>query len=374
MISTDRLRADLDNAAAGTPVAAPDIPALIGRGRRRRRQRRALLAGAAAVAVVAVAAGAGVLATQTRRAAAPLRPAASPTSASRASASPEPLTAVPRPPADLVRVAGFDVAAWPSQGVVYDRTHHRYRYFPHSYALPAPVGTRVVLVTEPASGGNQTVSMYDTATGTSRPIQVDGGTVTEPRWSPDGSKLVFGASDKQSTTRPAGFVVVDAATLTPHTVMLPWSQFPISTTVVQWTPDGTHLVAGVLSRSGNGTTDHLQLFTVDGTPDGVVPATAWAPAASEWSPDRSRFVSYNDTTDKSTAIYAVFDATSGAIVGQLPVPADYWWLDGSHLLLFNGDAPTAVSEVDTNGADVRDYPVPVLSTARSPDLLLYPHG
>jgi hypothetical protein len=369
MISTDRLRADLDNAAAGTPVAAPDIPSLIGGGRRRRRQRRALLAGAAAVAVVAVAAGAGVLATPVGwRATAPVTPAASPTGTSK-----KPLTAVPRPPASLVRVAGFDVAAWPSLGVAYDRTHHRYRYFPHSYALPAPVGTRIVLLTDPAGGGPQTVSMYDTATGTSRPIPLAEGSVGRPTWSPDGSKLAFAADDKTSTTTPTGLVVVDAATLTPHTVMLPWSQSPIEATVVQWTPDGAHLVAGVLARGSSGTIDHLQLFTVDGTAAGVVPATAWAPAASAWSPDRSRFVSYNDTTDKSTAIYAVFDATSGAIVSQLPVPGDYWWLDGSHLLLFNSDAPAAVSEVDTNGADLRDYPVPVLSTAPSPDLLLYPH-
>jgi hypothetical protein len=184
---------------------------------------------------------------------------------------------------------------------------------------------------------------------------------------------VFSASDKQSTTRSVGFVVLDAATLTPHTVMLPWSQFPISTAYVQWAPDGTHLVAGVLVRSGDGTVDHLQLFTVDGTSAGVVPATAWAPEASEWSPDRARFVSYNDTTDKSTAGYAVFDAATGAIVSRLPVFADCWWLDGSHLLLYNEDKPGQVSEVDTKGADLHDYPVPVLSTAPSPDLLLYPH-
>lgn len=368
MITTDRLRADLDNAAAGTPVAAPDIPTLIGRGRRRRRQRRALLAGAAAVAVVAVAAGAGALATHVRRDAAPLPPAASPTSA-----SPKPLTAVPRPPADLVRVSGFEVAAWPSLGVAYDRTHHRYRYFPDSYALPAPVGTRIVLVSESA-GGARKLSMYDTATGTTRPVPVDANQVSEPRWSPDGSRLVFTTSTKTGEAQ-VGFVLVDAATLVAHKVMLPFSQYPIMATLVQWTPDGTHLIAGMMvPGSTYSNIDHLQLFTLDGTPAGTVPATAEAPETGAWSPDRSRFVSLNTAEDGTSSGYDVFDARSGQVVGRLPVLAGSWWIDDTNLLLYNGDTPTAVSEVDTSGTVVGTYPIPRLSTRDAVDLLLYPHG
>jgi hypothetical protein len=377
MIATDRLRADLDRAAAGTPVAAPDIPALIGGGRRRRRRRRALLAGAAAVAVVAVLAGAGALATGTRHSGLPQRPAASPTGPSPTSTYRPPLTAVPRPPDSLVRVDGFDVAAWPAQGVVYDRTHHRYRYFPNTYAVPAPVGTRILLMSPGAAGNTKSISMYDTATGTSRPVQVDPTGLIEPVWSPDGSKLVLvshsftpGTSD---TGKPVRFVVVDAATLASRVVTLPVGELPGSTLDMEWTPDSAHLVAGVGPTESRDGTGYLQLFTPDGTPDGRLPGSFNVPTVSAWSPDGSRYIALSDAPGADIR-YAVVDAKSGTVLAHLPVEdGEFWWLDGRHLVYYSVVHPTEVSEVDTAGRAVRDYPVPRLSTGLVPHVVLFPH-
>jgi hypothetical protein len=105
-----------------------------------------------------------------------------------------------------------------------------------------------------------------------------------------------------------------------------------------------------------------------------VPATVDAPETSAWSPDRSRFVSLNSAGDGTSAGYAVFDAHTGAILGRLPALAGCWWLDGTHLLLYNGDTPTVVSEVDANGTVLNTYPIPRLSSGQAEDVLLYPRG
>src|SRR6266545_3429277 len=335
--------------------------------RRRRRARRTWTVAGAAAAVTAVivltAIGAGPW-QGSLPAPGGSSPAVPRPSLSKPPASPGPLVFDRRV---LLTVEGMDLVAYqsphPNQpiAVVYSRTRRQYEEILYEQALPSPVSDVAVV----AGQDLPPVGLLDLSTHKYQKWTVDAYSVSDPQWSPDGRRVLLSINDKEPWRN--GFALVDPATgqVSRHWVDAKFDSYQYR---FSWHPDGRHVVLALADRTNASEAEPdkvaaLQLFTLDGKPDGTIRVRGSVDSPSSWSPD-GRYVIAQGVVDLGGARVnqqQVFEVASGRLVTKLFPEGQAWWIDEGRILLrrYEVNAGGAALEVvDPAGRQLRSYLLP----------------
>jgi len=335
--------------------------------RRRRRARRTWTVAGAAAAVTAVivltAIGAGPW-QGSLPAPGGSSPAVPRPSLSKPPASPGPLVFDRRV---LLTVEGMDLVAYqsphPNQpiAVVYSRTRRQYEEILYEQALPSPVSDVAVV----AGQDLPPVGLLDLSTHKYQKWTVDAYSVSDPQWSPDGRRVLLSINDKEPWRN--GFALVDPATgqVSRHWVDAKFDSYQYR---FSWHPDGRHVVLALADRTNASEAEPdkvaaLQLFTLDGKPDGTIPVRGSVDSPSSWSPD-GRYVIAQGVVDLGGGRVnqqQVFEVASGRLVTKLFPEGQAWWIDEGRILLrrYEVNAGGAALEVvDPAGRQLRSYLLP----------------
>ncbi|WP_027346956.1 WD40 repeat domain-containing protein [Hamadaea tsunoensis] len=312
MTGVDRLLrttiSDLAGEMPGPTDALAD--AAVARGHRLRRRNRLAVAALAVVAVAAIAVPFAVLRSHAG-------PSAQPGSTG---------------------AAGFDGPVVLSGGwlvvgagdAVLDRTADRYRAVRHNpgeAVLPAPAGGRVMLDGTP--DGLRFVDVDGTGA-VSVPIA---GMRGDYRWSPDGTRVVSGISQKEPFR--IGFAVIDTRTGHVSTHWIDHTTYDCSECLYTWTRDGKEVVLAIADRSGGEGAElvqRLQLFdAATGRPTRSLPVRATPASAYSWSPDGRYVIANADLTKSRFQLIEVATGTARSF------PYDAVWATDDQLLATTGN-------------------------------------
>jgi dipeptidyl aminopeptidase/acylaminoacyl peptidase len=140
----------------------------------------------------------------------------------------------------------------------------------------APDGSKIAVTTfDPGSSANQ-LQLFDVESGQASIVASGRGSIGPPRWSPDGSRIVFDASDGQVNQI---FV---------HTVGGPGASKLAERSgnafAPDWSPDGAKLVFAAL---GPGEIHQLYTMNPDGSDEKQITDTKLTKAFPRWAPDGS---------------------------------------------------------------------------------------
>ncbi|MBG0829195.1 hypothetical protein HS041_15605 [Planomonospora sp. ID67723] len=230
-------------------------------------------------------------------------------------------TTVREDSADRVRVTSYTVG----KAVYLRRGTGFVRRSSDTEITVAPKGTTALAVPSSYTGGYDSVTLLDVATGRGTRIR----TVRKPllagfaRWSRDGGKAVLTVRKKTATGWAAtGFVLVDAAAKSARVVAVPGVD-PAAR--FRWSPDGADLVAG--HRGGT------RFYGQDGRVRRTLARTG-TPAGGDdaFSPSGRRMTTW------CPAAYAehvcVWDRATGRLAARVNIrPAGLWgWWDDKHLI------------------------------------------
>ncbi|HYU85850.1 MAG TPA: hypothetical protein VEK80_13710, partial [Kribbellaceae bacterium] len=304
--------------------------------RRRQRAKRTWTVAGAAAAVVAVVVIAAILSGGPWLASLP-RPASSTPPAPVPTAAPVPLTFDHRV---LLTVEDMDLVAYQGRhagdgiAVVYSRAHQRYEEVLYAEeAMPAPAGDVAVL-----DGRDlPPVTVVDLSTLDHRRWAVNAYLVSDPQWSPDGGQVLVSINDKNQNRN--GFALIDPATgkAVNHWIDERFDSYRYRFT---WHPDGRHVLLALADRTNASESEPdkvaaLQLFTLDGQPDGQIPVRGSVDGLSSWSPD-GRYVIADGVVDRDGSRVnqrAVFEVATGRTVTPLFPDGQAWWIDNGRILL-----------------------------------------
>ncbi|HEX7979571.1 MAG TPA: LpqB family beta-propeller domain-containing protein [Gemmatimonadaceae bacterium] len=164
-----------------------------------------------------------------------------------------------------------------------------------------------------------------------RQLTSDPGVEWEPKWSPDGTKIVFSATDAALSTHSLWVVNVDGTGLKKLTTALPADVLGPDSPA--WSPDGRR-IAFVARRNGQ---HKIWTMNADGSNPVQLTTDAAFDAGPTWSPDGASiaFSRYNvNAPDIFRWDIAIVPATGGAVVmrelpGDQLAPA--WSPDGQYL-------------------------------------------
>ena len=134
-----------------------------------------------------------------------------------------------------------------------------------------------IAVTAYTPGSENRLDLLDPGTGALTTAATGSGPIGAPRWSPDGTKIAFDASN--STSNALFVYTLDQ----PSAVQL--IERPAPVFAPDWSPDGNSLLFGAPSAAGN----LSQIFTVgaDGTNPREITSSGVSKGLPRWSPDGS---------------------------------------------------------------------------------------
>src|SRR5262249_31694497 len=140
----------------------------------------------------------------------------------------------------------------------------------------------------------------------------DGGGVFS--WSPDGTRLAVGISQKSDATHPEKirFAVIDVATEVAHKHWIDHGTYDCSQCSVVWTRDGRSVALAIADRSFGEADDlvrSVQLFdAATGAPTRSLAVTGRPEHLYSWSPDGRYMVGLVSSQNKT---YGLFDLSTG---------------------------------------------------------------
>ena len=141
----------------------------------------------------------------------------------------------------------------------------------------SPDGSRIAVTAYTPAASESRLDILDPGTGELSTATTGSGPIGAPRWSPDGTKIAFDASNLTSN-------VLFVYTLDePKAVQL--IERPAPVFAPDWSPDGNSLLFGAPSAAGS----LSQIFTVgaDGTSPREITSSGVSKGVPRWSPDGS---------------------------------------------------------------------------------------
>jgi len=140
----------------------------------------------------------------------------------------------------------------------------------------APDGSKIALTTFDSKTSVNELQLVDTPTGQVSTVATRQGAIGPPRWSPDGSRIVFDASDGPLNQIFVYKIGDPAATSL--------KERPSNAFTPDWSPDGTALV---FSAQGPGGTYQLYTMNADGSNEKQITSSSVTKAFPRWAPDGS---------------------------------------------------------------------------------------
>ncbi|MEV5412755.1 protein kinase [Thermopolyspora sp. NPDC052614] len=256
-------------------------------------------------------------------------------------------------PGDPVRLAAY-AALRPDPQIAYARppgSSAFTRIGVRQEPAVSPDGAWVALDDRSAVDGSADgqVTFIDTRTGTRFTVKTTEKPVitANPRWSPDGRRLLLTSHTVRGNTRtPRGFVIVEVATRTATRVDVPGDERMDEFDAYSWGPDSATLAHRTASgvRLQDLTGRVTRTYDATGTPAALV---------SSFSPSGDRFLTNCPDRDQTACVWRTSD---GRAEGTFRTPGMlvWQWYDEDHLVVVDQNtAPNRLSVIDRDGREVR---------------------
>jgi dipeptidyl aminopeptidase/acylaminoacyl peptidase len=312
----------------------------------------------------------------TSAAAAPDRPLTNPAGVTAASAPPAP----PPPIPELFDAHGAFGAAWSADGqrvIVSANISGRFNLWSYPTAGGAPMqltksddrqlaqtispdGKTIIFQSD--FGGNERYDLFSVSSDDGAPANLTNTpdiSETGPSFSPDGRTLAF---DRKLNSEPMNNVaVMDLATRAVR-VLTHEADPSYSWTVVEWTHDGTALIADRANRTGT-RGSVWRIAVADGAASELTPGGDEALVqASDISPD-DRLIAITSNAQSEDTQAAILDLTTHKFTWLAPTPWEQGTAsfspDGKRLLFeTNADGRTTLSLYDVGSGAVREVDLP----------------